>query len=641
MKFIYKSFTRLFFIFTLFAHVSNAGAKALPVEVFSRLPTITQVSLSPNGKQIAFFRHIEDKGITAIGVYDIVTEKTQLFLFSSDNKAYKLTKLGWANNKTLLFGIAIPHHRGTWAVIDTVETRLLAIDVNGKGKPRMLVKLKRGSTYSPQFMDNVVDLLPDDPEHILIAVDFDVATEPSVYKLNIYTMKKNRIEKGKRRIRQWWTDQQSALRLGKTKGYEVGDTKIYIRDNAADDWRVLFEYDVLKSPQSVIYPLGFDADPNVLFYLKYHQDKLALFKIDVNAKQEKLVYSHPNYDVDGPLIYSKKTKKVIGIGDHVWDKQRLTLQKQADALLPDTDNTLTSFDADEGVFLIYSESDSTPGKYYLVDLAKKKIEFLFSQYPDIPKGLLPEHQLVSYKARDGVKIEGYLSIPKSGKKPYPTILHPHGGPGARDVSGFDYWTSFMNSRGYAVFRPNFRGSEGYGFAFAEKKMKSWGLAMQDDLTDATKWLIQQGVADPSKVCIVGASYGGYAALMAAVKTPDLYKCAVSFAGLSDLSLFIYDKRYYYEEELIKNQIGDDRTDLKARSPISHVDKVAIPILIAHGENDRVVDVKQSQVMVDALKRQKKQVQYLELEDGDHHLSMQKNRHHFFAELESFLKQNLQ
>jgi dipeptidyl aminopeptidase/acylaminoacyl peptidase len=290
---------------------------------------------------------------------------------------------------------------------------------------------------------------------------------------------------------------------------------------------------------------------------------------------------------------------------------------------------------------VYTESDHIPGSYFLGFRNEKELIFLFNQYPELAAFTEKiEHRLIKYKARDGAKIEGYLSLPPDMKAPFPLIVHPHGGPESRDFGGFDYWTSFFVNLGYAVFRPNFRGSSGYGYSFARSQMQAWGLSMQDDITDGVHRLIRDNIVDKEKICIVGASYGGYAAAMGAIKTPELFKCAISFAGVMNLKELVHDYRNSYFRIQIEKQLGEDSDDLKARSPYYLAEKVNIPILLAHGEDDRRVKIEQSQEMFEELQELGKDVSYLELKHGDHYLSVQKNRHQLFTAMEKFLTTHL-
>jgi dipeptidyl aminopeptidase/acylaminoacyl peptidase len=496
-----------------------------------------------------------------------------------------------------------------------------------------------------QFQDNVISFLQDDPEHILIAVDLDVANMPSAYKLNISNGEKTRLVKGKMGVRDWMADRQGNIRLGKSLNYKTGEASTRVRIGDDTKWHKIFEYNALTDP--AITPVGFDKNPNILYYRTYKNDKLALYTLNLVSKETKLIYADKNYDVDGDLIYSHKSGKVIGLyhdntkgGRIYWDENRIKFQNGLNRALPDTDNYIVGFSHDEKKYLLYTENDYAPGVYFLGDRVAKTVDIKYQQYVHLYSDYLTEHKFVTYTARDGVEIEGYLTMPKGAEGPVPTILHPHGGPGAREKAGFDYWTSFFANRGYAVFRPNFRGSTGYGYQFAQSQMKGWGLTMQDDLTDAAKWLVEQDIAVADKMCIVGASYGGYAAAMAAVKTPNLFKCAISFAGVTNLKKLVVRSRKYTNSKFVKNQIGDKSDDLKARSPYYHADKVKIPMLFIHGEDDRVVDVEQSRIMVDELKNFDKSVEYLELENGDHYLSIQKNRHATFKAMDTFLKKHL-
>jgi dipeptidyl aminopeptidase/acylaminoacyl peptidase len=624
---------------------SNIHAKELPVDSFSQLPSSVRPNLSPGGTKIAYVKNFQKPEIAVLVTIDLITGQ-QKFVVKSDNEESKINWFTWANEKTLIVSIRFAGKRYR---TDTTETRLVAIDIDGEeAVQRQLVRPKRGANsdnHVSQFQDNVVSFLPDDPEHILIALDLDVANMPNVYKLNINTGKKSRVIKGKMSVRDWMADRQGNLRLGEALSYKTGEASMRVRIGNDDSWHKMFEYNALEEPGAKA--LGFAKNPNILYYRAYKGDKKALYKIDLQTKNSEVVYEDPDYDVDGSLIYSRKTNDVVGIyhsnsenGRVYWDDSISKFYQSLNKALPDSDNYLVDFSQDENIYLLYTENDFTPGQYYLGDRKGKSVTPILQQYPALVPEVLTEHKFVTYTARDGTELEGYLTLPLNADGPVPTILHPHGGPGARESDGFDYWTSFFANRGYAVFRPNFRGSTGYGYAFAQSQMKGWGLTMQDDLTDAANWLVEQKIAEPNRMCIVGASYGGYAAAMAAVKTPDLFQCAISFAGVTNLKKLVSRSRRYTNSKFVKNQIGDDSNDLEARSPYYQAEKVKIPMLFLHGEDDRIVDVEQSRMMVDELQDLDKPVEYIEFESGDHYLSIQRNRHAAFKAMDTFLKRHL-
>jgi len=271
----------------------------------------------------------------------------------------------------------------------------------------------------------------------------------------------------------------------------------------------------------------------------------------------------------------------------------------------------------------------------------KSLKIIAYKYSKLAPDLLSKKEKVSYKARDGLAIEGYLTLPKGDKtENLPTIIFPHGGPISYDGSGFDYWTQYFANKGYAVFQMNFRGSSGYGHDFMKQGIASWGQAMQDDVEDGTRWLINEGIADKGKVCIIGASYGGYAALMGGVKTPDLYQCIVSFAGVSDVEQLVKSHRRYTNYDIVKKQIGSDYDKLWDASPLKHAKKITKPVLLIHGSKDRVVDHDHSEDMYSKLKRKKKTVKYIELEGADHYLSNNGHRLETFNAIDQFLDKYL-
>lgn len=607
-------------------------------EAFSALPAYGTPALSPSGTKLAFVQNVSTpEDLAILSTYDLVEGKKH-YLLRSDNEKVKIRWYKWVNDERLLVSARYQTRRGTTKVHDT---RLLSMRFDGGGKgPFNLIRWNRlrqksgNPTHIPQFHDDVIDWLDDDPDHILLQLDAEALGLPTVYKVNVNTGTTSRIEKGKKKIRDWLTDRQHNVRVGVSLDFDSGERNVYLKED--DDWRTLFSYNAMREKGE--YPLGFAKDPNILYYRGYKGDYQAIFKLNLTTNEHTEVFSDEGYDVSGSLIYSSVTNDVVGVwhnGRRYWDDRFKGLQKGINKGLPNFENTLVSFSRDEQVYLVHSESDVQPGLFFLGNRKKGSLDFLFQQYPQIDAAALSDHELIRYKARDGVEIEAYLTLPK-GEGPFPTIIHPHGGPGARDFSGFDYWTAYFTHKGYAVLRPNFRGSKGYGYSFSQSQMKGWGLAMQDDITDAANWMVEQGYAEHGNMCIVGASYGGYAALMATVKTPDLFNCAVSFAGVSSLKHIVIHSRKFLNNEFVKNQIGDDFDDLEARSPYYNAKGIKTPILLVHGDEDRIVRPLQSQYMAEELEDYDKTFKYVELESGDHSLSIQRNRHRFFEEMDAFL-----
>jgi dipeptidyl aminopeptidase/acylaminoacyl peptidase len=430
----------------------------------------------------------------------------------------------------------------------------------------------------------------------------------------------------------------------------LDETSIFFRlyDLQTEEWRNIWHYEIFDAPD--ISPLGFGLNPNELYIRADHNGRYAIFKVhllDPKLSRE-LVFSDPDYDVEGSLIYSRKTNDVIGVyhgeaddSKVYFDKSYASFQKALNKAIPDSYNNISSFSSDENKYILFSSNWQTPGAYYIGDRTKGTLDFVSEQYPLLREVELSTKQKIVYKAKDGTEIEAYVTLPmKNVKDLNAAIVIPHGGPMARNYSGFDWFSQFFASRGYTIIEPNFRGSSGYGFEFEMASIKNWGGVMQDDLADAAMWLVDQQKIDKNKICIVGASYGGYAAMMAAVKQQDVFKCAASFAGVSDLELLLVKARKFTNYKVVKKQIGSDSDFLEKASPINYVKKINTPLLLIHGENDRVVDVTHSRNMFDELEDEGKLVEYVELTDGNHYLEIEKNRLLTLSKIEAFLQRYL-
>ena len=629
--------TILLFLFILSFSLS---AKQLPVEAFGNLPEISQVKLSPDGNKMAYIRIID--GSTFIAVTDLIKFKTK-YVVRTDNQKFKIGWLRWANNDMLLVSADYPVSRRN---VKYKEARLLKVKVDGSAPPENVI-LPRSKERSPQFQNNIIDILPEDPDHILMALDLNITNHPDVYKINLNRSKKrSRIYKGKSDITNWMTDRQHRLRLG----FGINKTRIFYRfyDLQTEKWRNIWEYEIFDAPD--ITPLGFGLDPNELYIRANHNGRYALFKVDVSKADlpRELVYSDKNYDIEGSLIYSKKTNDVIGVyhgeassAKVFFEPIHANFQKSLNKAIPDAYNDIVSYSANERRYILYSSNPTTPGAYYLGDRDTGTLDFVLDRYPLLINKKLSEKTKISYQARDKMTIEGYVTLPHANVPQHKAALViPHGGPMARNYGGFDWFTQFFASRGYTILEPNFRGSSGYGFNFEMESIKNWGGAMQDDLADGAQWLAQNYDIDADKICIIGASYGGYAALMAAVKQQDIFRCAGSFAGVSDLEYRVRKARRFTNYSVVKKQLGNDSNRLEQQSPVNFAEKVNIPVLLIHGDKDRVVNVQHSRMMYEELQDYKKDVKYIELENGNHYLQIEAHRVKTLASFEQFLQKHL-
>ena len=270
------------------------------------------------------------------------------------------------------------------------------------------------------------------------------------------------------------------------------------------------------------------------------------------------------------------------------------------------------------------------------------MQTLGTGYPELAKQPLPHLETIEYTARDGTKIPGYLTVPAGAeKKNLPLIVMPHGGPVARDSWSFDFLRLFLASRGYAVLQMNFRGSGGYGWDWFHAAHQDWGGLTYDDIVDGARWAVSSGAADPKRMCIVGWSFGGYAALLGAVRNGgDLFQCAVSIAGVSDLIQLRTTAEYFTNSKLVREQIGSDRKKLLEDSPLRHAGEVKVPVLLIHGDEDYTVPPEHSTRMASALKRADKRYEMVMIRKGDHYLEWPSERVTLLSAVEKFLATNL-
>ena len=614
---------------------SYVYAQKITLEDIVSIPDVSDIALAPNGKHISYMVRVDTetkKGVLIV-LYNTETAENKQLAFS-ENEKYVVTDILWGNNDILLFKAKFPASRyGT----PTTETRLLKINIHtGKMEGVLSRSILKKMNYVPNILSTIIDILPEDEDHILMSLSgFSDSVAHSVLKVAITENGKTKIiRKPKKKIIRWVTDAKHQVRIG----LDLDETTYTVYELLElGKLRKLWQFEAFSKEQ--IWPRGFGKDNNVLYVEALYKGKDAIYKVDLtNPKLEKeLVFYHEDRDVSGGLKRSKETQEYVGIGYHYWDNEYKDFIKAIDNAMPDTDNLLLDKSKDGNNYILFSSSDNEPGMYLIGDRKNKTLELFAYKYQKLAPELLSTKEHISYNARDGLEISGYLTLPLGAKKEnLPTIIFPHGGPISYDDGGFDYWTQFFANKGYAVLQMNFRGSSGYGFDFMKQGLAAWGQAMQDDVEDGTRWLIKEGIANKDKICIIGASYGGYAALMGAIKTPELYQCVVSFAGVSDVEALVKAHRNFTNYDIVKKQIGDDFSKLWDVSPQKHANKIKAPVLLIHGTKDRVVRVDQSEDMFDELQDEDKRVEYVEIDKADHYLSNNEHRLQTFRAMDKFL-----
>ena len=328
------------------------------------------------------------------------------------------------------------------------------------------------------------------------------------------------------------------------------------------------------------------------------------------------------------------------------DDQRAEMQAFVDERLAGTFNTVTSANREETRYVIHAASDRTLGGYHLLDWERRTLEPLFEISPWLDEREMAPVRSVTYEARDGLTVHGYLTLPPGEERAaLPMVVHPHGGPWHRDSWGFDPEAQFLANRGFAVLQMNFRGSTGYGRKFLEAGFGQWGLAMQDDVTDGVRWAVDRGIADPERVAIYGGSYGGYATLSGLTKTPDLYRCGVSYVGVSNLFTWMAAIPPYWKPylEMMYEMVGHPERDeerFRETSPFFQADRIQAPLLVAQGANDPRVRKEESDQIVQALRDRGVEVEYLVKDDEGHGFRNEENTFEFYRALEGFLERHL-
>lgn len=623
-------------------------AETIPTQAFFAGLWVQSVAISPDGRYLSII--VKANGRDAVLVSDRTTPGSiKPVAASKPTEQVSPEWCGWANDTRLLCGFhGVSAANGEFYPF----SRLVAVNADGSELKVLQQTALAGSMVlvkvSPQFQDRIIDWTPDDPNTVLMELDDDLDGFPDVMAVDVYTGKRRTVEFQHPPIRSFRTDGRGNVRLG--SGYKDQDRYFFARLDGEKTWRQLSRTTAFSRDDDPFRPVAIPAGSSMAYGFRKQGDRTALWRVDLRDQVEpEVVFSHPAVDVSNALL--TPDRRLLGVRYETdkpaifyTDEKVAAYARLLDTYLPDTLNSIIGVTRDERFYIIRASSDVTPPSFYVLSASdgKLSLERIGSAYPELVGKPLAGMRPIRYAARDGTMIPGYLTTPVGlPEKNLPLVVLPHGGPVLRDSWGFDPWVQFLAAQGYAVLQMNFRGSSGYGSEWYWSAHQDWGGVTDADITDATRWAIGQGIADPKRICMVGASFGGYAALLAATRHSDLYRCTVSIAGISDLQELLYDRGRFIGASIARGQMSADPARLKADSPRRHVEGVGIPVLMIHGEKDYVVEADQTSLMAAALKRAGKQHRVVMLANADHSLSSDEDRRKLFAELQAFLAENLQ
>jgi len=626
------------------------AAAAPSIAEFAARPHILGASISPDGHYLAFIETVEGKAVAMVATRGAAAGPAPRVVLA-EPKDFDMRWCRWATNTRLLCGFyGISTSRGLYPV-----SRLVAVDADAKN---MRVLIQDSLQAQGQFQDRIVNWHPGIPDTVLIEADErfteaelasatqiigNVGTHafPAVFALNVVTGALTLRQHAREPIRSWVTDVHGDVRLG--YGFSGKTYSYYARLEGNGEWRRLAKFEAFTHENS-FEPIAISADePDRAYALGKIEGRKALWLIDLTDRQDPtLVFENPRGDVGSPFF--APDGRLLGVHYdtgyplvYYTDPGTKELMRAVEGLYPGKIVDILDATSAADAYVLHTYSDIDAGGYVLLDTIANKASTIGVAYPKRDVSSLAPMVATSYAARDGKSIPAYLSLPRGVAPTHlPLIVLPHGGPIARDFWGYWFLREFLVSRGFAVLQMNFRGSGGYGDDWFYAAHQDWGGLTYDDVVDGTRWAIQQGVADPSRVCIVGWSFGGYLALLGAQRNGDLFRCAVDIAGPSDLAMLIDEGHHWIGSEVIKQQIGTDTEKLRRDSPRLHADEFRVPVLIVQGDQDWNVPIAQSEAIDAALKRAGKPHRFVVLPGADHQIAHEKDRATLLSEIDDFL-----
>lgn len=602
------------------------------VSVFAELPAMEGPEISPNGKFIA--AKIAVAGTQYFAIVPLDGGKPKLIGLGEND----LNKWSWVNDDWLVIGVGqlVPMEGDSWYV-----TRSLGVSAAGN----KIVKL--AANDAAQDADDIVWIATDGTPRVRMALQTSIYSDdpgfwPQVEEIDVSTGRRKPVLRGREGIWNWYADGSGAIRMGIGMSLDGRTQRAVYRESGEGSFKTI---DKVKTHRDTLtVPAMFLKEPGKGLMIADDADGFsALYELDLSTLERgKQLFASKGFDIGG-LLPDESGFGYVGVyvnedkpGIRWTDPALVALQATIAGMIKGGEPRIVSLSRDRSVAVVHVGGANAPGAYFLYRTADQSMQRLVTNNDTIGMKRMNPVRTIRYRARDGLEIAAVLTLPAGKKSNLPLIVMPHGGPFARDTEEWDWWTQFLASRGYAVVQPNYRGSSGYGTPFTQKGQGQWGLAMQDDLNDVVPELAKLGIADPKRACMVGASYGGYAAMRAAQRDGKLYRCAVAFAGVSDLNRMLNQNRNFLGSDARRDWLKMQAPDLKAVSPLNYPGEFSIPLLLVHGKKDRVVPIVHSRAMASKLKGVGKDVVYIEQPEADHHFSRSEDRLEFLKALEAFL-----
>lgn len=643
----YSIATGLVFLFIGFCVLNfdctNNGSlpEIIPRKVLFGNPSYWTPKISPDGRIIAY--RAPFKGKLSLWIKTRGKNDDQPLTDAKNGEAQTIEGIGyfWAADSRHIFYVQDNEGDENW--------RLFSVDVH--------TKAVKDFTPFDNIQVQIVAMDKNHPDELLIGMNKDNPRFRDVYELNLRTGRINMVANNTGEIRAWFAD--SALKVrGALKATDDGGLELLVRKDESADWRKVVYWDLEDSENS--YPVGFSKDGN-FFYLFDSRNSVTsrLVKLDLLTLESEIILEDSEFDLyrgvgfgvdnimKNPNSHEIQAVSVLRARSE-WEILDESIRNDFVRIqaLEDGDFFLTSRSYDDKIWTIGFVRDDGAESYYIYDRTSKNAEFLFHVSPELANYRMAKMEPISFKSRDGLIIHGYVTFPPGReRKNLPLVLNPHGGPWHRDAWGYDPDAQWLANRGYICLQVNFRGSTGYGKDFVNAAIREWGGKMHDDLVDAVNWAVGQGYADPKKLAIYGVSYGGYASLVGAAFTPEVFKCAISVVGPNNLITLLKSFPSYWSTRMARwyARVGHPDKDadfLKSRSPLFRVNQIKIPVMVVQGANDPRVTQEEADQFVEAMRKQNLDCEYLLFPDEGHGIRKPENREKFYSAAEKFLAKHL-